>query len=195
MNRDFHKQIYNELNLRETDELLNMWKENNRVEWSDETFDVIKEILKIRRVEIPEQDEPVYEYNDEDDEIKNYDFSDEELKIIEDENPPAFYRPFEIIKLGRWMNLLAKVMVVLLIIQGLFGFSSSLNIVQGFFVMNPNSPWILPLTVLLIAANISTNIFITCFPLIALSKILRVLMEMEFNSRRTQTTQLGSANK
>jgi hypothetical protein len=195
MTGKFRRQIYNELNLRETDDLLEIWKENDRVEWSNETFEVIEEILKNRRVEIPQQDEPIREYNDEKDEVENYDFSDEELKIIEDENPPEFYKPFEVIKLGRWIDLAARVMVVLAIIHSLFGFSSSQRIVQAFFIMHADSPWILPITVLLVVVNVATDILITYFPLVALSKILRLLMEMEFNSRKTQTNPFGSANK
>lgn len=183
MNEEFRRQIYNELNLRETDDLLEIWKQNDHVEWSNETFEAIKEILRNRTVEIPQQDEPIYEYNDEDDEVENYDLSDEELKII-DENPPEFYKPFDVIKLGRWIDMAAKAMIVLIIVQSLFGFSSSQRIVQGYFIMHPDSSWILPVTVLLVAANVATSILVTYLPLIALSKILRILMEMEFNSRK-----------
>ena len=195
MNEEFRRQIYNELNLRETEDLLEIWKENDRVEWSNETFEVIEEILKNRKVEIPQQDEPIHEDDDEDDRLENYDFSEKELRIIEDENPPEFYKPLEVMKLGRWIDLAAKAMIVLIVVQGLFGFSSSQRIVQGYFIMHADSPWILPITVLLVAANVATGILITYFPLVALSKILRLLMEMEFNSRKTQTNPLGSANK
>ena len=53
MNHELRDQIYNNMNLRETDELLEIWQTNDRVEWSETTFEVIKEILKSRGVKSP----------------------------------------------------------------------------------------------------------------------------------------------
>ncbi|MFT3892391.1 MAG: hypothetical protein QM730_12215 [Anaerolineales bacterium] len=53
MNDDLRSQIYNELNLRETDDLLDIWHANDHEEWSDTAFEVIKEILTDRLGEIP----------------------------------------------------------------------------------------------------------------------------------------------
>lgn len=50
-------QIHNQ---KATSELLEIWKTNNRLEWSDATFEVIPEILKSRGIEIPPQDGPVH---------------------------------------------------------------------------------------------------------------------------------------
>jgi uncharacterized membrane protein YhaH (DUF805 family) len=52
-------EIFKTQNQKETSELLEIWKTNNRLEWSDITFDVIQEILKARGVEIPPQNEPI----------------------------------------------------------------------------------------------------------------------------------------
>ncbi len=41
-----------------TDELLVIWKENKRTRWSDNAFEAIRQILKERSVELPEQDLP-----------------------------------------------------------------------------------------------------------------------------------------
>jgi len=41
-----------------TDELLLVWKENKRTRWSDDAFEAIRQILKERSVEPPEQDVP-----------------------------------------------------------------------------------------------------------------------------------------
>src|SRR6266487_6353628 len=98
MNNELRNQIYNELNLREIEDLLKIWQKNDRVEWSDEAFAIIKEILQNRGMEVPKQDEPINEYGEEEMEVENYDFSDEELKIIGDDNPPDFYDPFEVLK-------------------------------------------------------------------------------------------------
>ncbi len=106
MNNNYRQQIYNELNLRETDDLLDIWLENNRVEWSDEAFSVISQILKQRGVEIPKQDEIALREkentNIENTSVENDDFSDDELKIIDDDNPPDFYDPFEVLQVSKF---------------------------------------------------------------------------------------------
>lgn len=54
--RNQHKQqIYNHMQLKETDELLEIWIENNRDEWTEEAFGIIQEILQERLGEVPEQ--------------------------------------------------------------------------------------------------------------------------------------------
>jgi hypothetical protein len=49
------QQIYKSMNEKDTRELSEIWKANDRNEWSDQTFDIIEEILQNREVEIPEQ--------------------------------------------------------------------------------------------------------------------------------------------
>ena len=61
MSDDLRKQIYLNFRRRETEELLEIWRTNDRYEWSEMTFDVIREILQERQVELPPQGEPVYE--------------------------------------------------------------------------------------------------------------------------------------
>ena len=41
-----------------TDELVLIWKENKRTKWSDDTFEAIKQILKDRSIDLPEQAPP-----------------------------------------------------------------------------------------------------------------------------------------
>ncbi len=62
MTDDLRNQVFNNLNLLETDDLIDIWKKNDRVEWSETTFDVVREILQNRFVEIPKQNEPILEY-------------------------------------------------------------------------------------------------------------------------------------
>ncbi len=49
------KSIYQNMKLKETDELLEIWSDNDRLEWSDETFEVIRVILLERLGEVPPQ--------------------------------------------------------------------------------------------------------------------------------------------
>lgn len=55
-NEELRKQIYNELNLRETENLLEIWYANDHDEWSDIAFEAIKEILVGRLGEIPPEE-------------------------------------------------------------------------------------------------------------------------------------------
>lgn len=53
MSEDRHAQQYRTFNQKETDELVEIWQTNNRYEWADLTFDVIREILQERLGELP----------------------------------------------------------------------------------------------------------------------------------------------
>lgn len=47
------------MKLKDTDELISIWQKNNRVEWSDVAFEVVKELLVERGQVLPEQDKPI----------------------------------------------------------------------------------------------------------------------------------------
>ncbi len=66
MSDELRDQIYNNMNMRDTDELLGIWQANNRYDWTDMAFDVIRQILQQRIGQLPEQDEPVYDEDTED---------------------------------------------------------------------------------------------------------------------------------
>ena len=61
MSDAIREQIYSTLDQKETDELLAIWQANNRAEWSETAFDVIREILEARQGELPVQHAPVLE--------------------------------------------------------------------------------------------------------------------------------------
>lgn len=183
MKSEFRQEIYNELNLRETEDLMEIWQNNDRFEWSDEAFSVISEILKHRGVEIPTQNEPVY-HHEKDAKNEEDDFSDEELIIIADDNPPDFYDPFEVLRVSKWIDLSVKVMIGLLIVQNLLNISTAWHIALSYFVGSKYSLGAYLVTLLIVAANIAIGILLTYMPLKFLSQILRILMEMEFRSRK-----------
>jgi hypothetical protein len=60
MSDDLRKQIYLNFSQRDTDDLLDIWRTHDRYEWSEQTFDVVREILQERRIELPPQSAPVY---------------------------------------------------------------------------------------------------------------------------------------
>jgi hypothetical protein len=171
------------MNIKETDELLEIWRTNDRFEWSDEAFNAVKEILKERGVKIPKQAEPVYEHEEEINK-DDYEFSKEELKIVDDENPPAFYDPFEVILLTKRLDWMLKVMIVFIVLYSIINFPNSRNIIQGFFIQNPKPALEFVISALVAFLNAALGIIIMYVPLKALTYILRILMEMEFRSRK-----------
>ena len=60
MSDDLRKTIYVNFSQHDTGDLLEIWRTNDRYEWSEQTFDVIREILQERHVELPQQSKPVY---------------------------------------------------------------------------------------------------------------------------------------
>ncbi len=57
MSDEIYRQIYSNLNLKDDEELLDIWKTNDRLEWSDKAFKAIEAILTERGVALPEQGE------------------------------------------------------------------------------------------------------------------------------------------
>ncbi len=58
MDEDYRKQVFNALDLKETDELIEIWQNHSREEWTDTAFEIIREILWRRLGELPEQNPP-----------------------------------------------------------------------------------------------------------------------------------------
>jgi hypothetical protein len=54
---NFHDQIFNSLNQKETGELIKIWKANDRITWSELAFDVLREILINRIGKLPQRSE------------------------------------------------------------------------------------------------------------------------------------------
>jgi len=62
MDDNFRDQLIHNLNLKPIEELLEIWKTNDRVEWTDEVFEVIQEILLEKLGYVPPQDSPLTKY-------------------------------------------------------------------------------------------------------------------------------------
>ena len=186
MTNDFRGQIYENMNLKDTDELLDIWQANDRLEWSDAAFDVVKEILIKRLGELPPQDDPSLneeDENDEEDTSDEFGLTEWEAKLIDSEEQPELYDTWETIELIRKINKVAKWVVVLNVLVGVFTFPAIQQLIWGIFSENPDFVSI-GLGLLVSSVSVALNILITYFPLKALAYILRILMEMEFNSRK-----------
>ena len=181
MSHELREQIRNNLNFKNIYELLEIWKTNDRATWSDTTFEVLREILKERIGDVPPQDEPILEsdvVSEIDDELEEW-----EAKLLNDENQPELYNTLDVLKLRDNINKVALATIVVYILLGLFNFSFVRMLFQG--VVLPTSEIIQSVPdMLLTTLGIGIQILIIYFPLKALAHILRILMEMEFRSRK-----------
>jgi hypothetical protein len=189
MTNELRKTIYNNLDTKETAELVEIWKTNDRFEWSDIAFEAVKEILLEREVDIPEQDDPVYQH-EETKPGKDVDgFTEVENKILDDEKPPDFYDPFDVLKTSKQLNLVAKSLVIIAFIYNLINFSTPLGLVRSWFsriqsYQDQNVILVYSIALLLMVVNWAIGCAFTYFSLVALSRILKIIMQMEYNSRK-----------
>lgn len=182
MSSDLRKQIYANLNSKDTEELLDIWKTNDRVEWSDLAFEVLEEILSQRVDDLPEQGKPILEKSEEE---PADDLEDWEAKILDSENQPELYDTLEVISTVDNINKVAKASIFVYAFVGLVSSYGFQGIILG-AVSFTNIEELLPAlwSIFISILNISLQIAIVYFPLKALTYILRILMEMEFNSRK-----------
>ena len=187
MSSDFRKQLYNNLNLKETDELVEIWQTNDRVEWTELAFDVVREILQERIGELPEQDEPIWEHDED-----AYDDEMDEFELVkgpsDEENAPVFYKPRQVFWLEKWLNYVAIAAIVVVIITDLNQLPAMQRAALFYFSGNTDwniVAWMIAVGFSAITAGLQCAIYY--FPLKALGAILKILMEMEFNSRGVQS--------
>ncbi len=186
MSDELRNHIRNNLGLKDTDQLLEIWQRNNRAEWSDPAFEVIRDILKERGVEIPEQNEPVYEMEEKtaDKETREDNRLEEwEAKLLDDEDQPELYNTREVLKLRDNINKVALGAIVVYALLGLLNFSFVRALFRG-IVLSPSEIMQSIPDMLFTALSVGFRIAITYFPLKALAQILRILMQMEFRSRK-----------
>jgi uncharacterized membrane protein YcjF (UPF0283 family) len=195
MSDEFREQMYNELNLRETEDLLEIWQTNDHEEWSDMAFEIIKEILIQRLGEIPSQEEPIPEQNESVDEVEEATTKEEtpednrleewEAKLLDDEDQPEFYDTLEVIMLKNSINKVAKGVIIVYALQSIATFGWFSQIVGSYFQdRQAFVPLIYLISFVLVVLGAVISIAIIYFPLKALAHILRILMEMEFRSRQ-----------
>jgi len=181
MSEELRKQIHNNLGQKDTYELLEIWKTNDRVEWSDTAFEILEEILRERVKEIPPQNEPVLEHEEES--IQDDGSEEWEVKLLDDENQPELYDTLEVLKLRDYINIVATGVIIVHVLLGLLNFQFVRALLQGSPISFAEILRSLPNEIFTIL-NIGLRIAVTYFPLKALAQILRIFMEMEFRSRK-----------
>ena len=105
--------------------------------------------------------------------------------IEEDDNPPVFYDPNQVIKLSLRLKQFAVVAIVIGIVISLPQIGQMQRIIFSFFGDQSNYQflsWLITSIVGVIAILVQS--FIYYFTFRAISWILLVLMEMEFGSRK-----------
>ena len=178
MSEEYRSQVYNNLDLKSTEELLEIWKKNERFEWSDTAFEVIQEILEERLEELPPQNEPVHEQVEEKKEKQVL-----SEKYTDADNNGLLYDPKKVLKLCSWLNWMSVIFPFLIV---LLNFNIIIQILFFF------SPYFFTNTIT--QANsllaIIVNILYKSIPYFllfrAISYLLKTLLEMEINSREVR---------
>jgi len=140
-------------------------------------FDAIQEILKERLGQLPEQNEIAFEHiEDEAEELED--------QTDDREETPAFYQPHEVLWLNRWLDRAAIASIVVVFIGNLLELQSTQRIIHQYFMGNMEAnalAWLLAVVALTIIVGVQGGLYYFGFK--ALGYILKILMEMEFNSR------------
>ncbi len=178
MNENLRKQIYNNLQSKDIYEQLEIWRKNDRTQWSDLTFEILEGILSKKLDAIPEQDAPTTELDE-----KNNGLEEWEENLLNEKNQPVLYEPLKVLDLKDKITWAANAIVVIYILEALINNELVMGI---FFNMGMDSLGIGDIinSFFKSAIRASVNIIPVYFPLRAIPIILRILMEMEFNSRK-----------
>lgn len=187
MDDNLRKQIFNTLILRETDDLVEIWVTNDRVEWSDTAFEVIEDILKQRLGELPPQHEPVLEHFDPNT-MEGYDERIFVNKFKSPKRKPVFYNPKWVMEMIVGMNRMSLLAIVVIFFSNLPEVIKLQEMIRPIF---PNGiTWdglAFQISMMVGFALIVLECILVFFGLRGLAAVLRILMEMEHNSRTTIT--------
>ncbi len=185
MSDSLRTSLYSRFNQRDTDELLSIWQENNRGDWSDLAFDVLREILQERLGEVPPQSEPTFERAAPDD---AGDVSQERIdQLLADEEAPVFYNPREVLGLAKWLKRVAIGMVGVTIMASLVYLPSAYESLRSFSPMDSFPKTLVwGLTLLLVGGPTALQCALYYWGFRWLAFVLKMLMEMEFTSREAR---------
>ena len=106
-----------------------------------------------------------------------------EANLLDNENQPELYDTLDIVMLRQAINKVAVASIIVYILLGLLNFQFVRLLFQG-VVSSPSQIAQSMPDILFTILSVGFRIVITYFPLKALGQILRILMEMEFNSRK-----------
>ena len=166
------KQTYHLMNLKETEELLDIWRANERYAWTDTAFEVVHQILQERLGEVPSQNDPAFKP------ISEKVNKESGVKF------PLLYNPEQVLWLDIWLNRAAVAMVVIIIILSIYNYPSVQSTIRSSFLINSSTNLIVILITLVIVFLFALfECILVYFSLKSLAMILKILMAMELNSR------------
>ena len=168
--------IHGNLDLLETDELVKHWLKHDENEWMPIAFEVMGEILIGRLGELPTPD---YQFDEpilpEQPKRKTL----QELKSLVSDNDPVFYDPYKLGVFIRWLNRVLYLLILFSTLQFSFycwPFFEGLKEVKF-----DSSFWFLFRDELI---SLVIKVLVYFFVLKTITFVLKVLKEMEFNSRK-----------
>jgi small-conductance mechanosensitive channel len=106
-----------------------------------------------------------------------------EAKLLDSEDQPDFFDTLDIVELIRKLNKAANWVLVLNVLLGIYNLPITSLIISGFLPQFSEAPYIFWNSLLIVVGTV-INILPPYLLLKASVYILRILMEMEFNSRK-----------
>ena len=107
-----------------------------------------------------------------------------ESLIADQENPAIFYKPIDVLNLIKWIEWGEKVAIIVIILRNLVDFPRTVTIIKSYSFQEPNMLIVNLLSLTLIMLSMMFGIAITLVVLRTLKYVLRIIMEMEFTSRK-----------
>ena len=107
-----------------------------------------------------------------------------ESLIADQENPAIFYKPIDVLNLIKWIEWGEKVAVIVNILRNLVDFPRTVAIIKSYYFQEPNMLIVYLLSLTLLMLSVLFGIAITLVLLRTLKYVLRIVMEMEFTSRK-----------
>lgn len=179
MNESEWNTIYRNLSLKDTDDLIGYWRKHDENEWTAIAFDVMEKILIERLGELPNKDDvDISKFNKILHNQKTNIYT--ELKALINDNDPVFYDPKKVSLLVKWIFRCMNILIVFYIAQFIFE-NVSLFRVLLFEVYGMSSLIIDLIFGILGLLIVIVMIFIQYK---ALGYVLKILREMEINSRK-----------
>jgi uncharacterized membrane protein len=107
-----------------------------------------------------------------------------ESLISDQENQAIFYKPIDVLNLIKWIEWGEKVAIVVIILRNLVELPGTANIIKSYYYEEPNIFIVYLLSLILALLSILFGIAITLVLLRTMKYVLRMIMEMEFTSRK-----------
>ena len=169
MSNNLRKSVFENMQFLSTEELIDIWIENNPEEWTPTAFEVIEEILKARGKTLPKQKlaSEILAEKEENNEL---------VEDNEEENPPAFYEPQQVLSLSSWANPLSYIIAGTTLLIAFIEIACAIS-------FDPYSTFYMLQYLFTILAKAGVQALFYFIVLQAIKKGLLILMEFEFNSR------------